>query len=77
MSSEEKVRERKARRALDRRGMTLKKCAARDKAAINYGLYQVLRLGRAVKLWNEDKGTWNTLDTVLLWLEMSAERKEA
>lgn len=77
MSDQEKVKERRVRRAMDRRALTLRKCAARDRGHVNYGKYQVLRLGRPIKLWSEDKDTWNSLETVSLWLEMTAERKEA
>lgn len=74
MSSTDKVRENRARRAVDRRGYTLEKSRRRDPDAWDYGTYQIVDYsngpgGQLVYAdWDTGQGWGLTLDDVEGWL---------
>jgi hypothetical protein len=65
MDVQEKVRENRARRAVDRRGLRLTKSRRRDPAAFDYGDWRILD-GRGIVIEGADHSM--TLNDVERWL---------
>jgi hypothetical protein len=70
MSANEKTRENRLRRALDRQGYRLLKSRARDPQSLTYGGYQIIDLqhgGVVAGSGNVDRGYALDLDDVERW----------
>ena len=80
MSSTDKVRENRARRAVERRGYTLEKSRRRDPDAWDYGTYQIVDYSNgpggqlAYADWDTGQGWGLTLDDVEGWLGQDGEQ---